>query len=62
MELRITIGDLSSFAHARHAVMLSIAAATRRQTRLTLRGHRKEWRNERQAEYGEQQNGKKSTQ
>jgi hypothetical protein len=46
---------------AGHAVMLSISTAAGRQIRLTLRGQREERRDERQAEHGQQKNGKKPT-
>jgi hypothetical protein len=61
LELRIMVGKLRSFTHGRHAVMPSISAAAGRQVRLTRCGQRKEWRDERQAEHGQQKNGKKST-
>jgi hypothetical protein len=62
LELRITVRELGSFARDHQAMMFSVPSAAGRQVRLTLRGHRKKRRDERQAEHGQQQNGKKSTQ
>lgn len=43
--------------HAHRAVMLSVAAAAGRQVRLTLCRSSEEWRDERQAEDSQQQDG-----
>lgn len=62
LELRITAGELPAFRHAHHAVMLSVAAAARRQIRLALASHRQERLEKRQANQGQQRSGEKSTQ
>ena len=54
LELRMTAGKLTALRHAHHAVMLTIATATRRQIRLTLRREREERGSEGQTEYSQQ--------
>ena len=62
LEQRSMLGKRSPLSGAHHAVMLSTSSAAGRQVRLTLRGQRKERRDQRQAEHGNQKNGEKSTQ
>lgn len=62
LKLRITARQLSALRHAHHAVMLSVATATRRQVRLARGIPRQEWLDERLAQESQQHNGKQFTQ
>ena len=60
--LGIMRGHLRPLRHVRHAVMLAVSPAARRQTSLCIQPHRKEWGDERKANSSQQQDGQKSTQ
>jgi len=57
-ELRIVTGKLTALAHAHHAVVFTIPATARGQPSIRILPHSEEGQDEREAEYGEQQNGK----
>lgn len=61
-KLQPLAGKLTALRHIRHAVMLATPPAARRQVRLTRRCQGEEWGDERQAESGQQQDGKQLTQ
>jgi hypothetical protein len=61
-DLHITRSHLRPLRHIRHAMMLAASSAARWQTSLSVRSHRDEWGDEREAKNSQQQDGQKFTQ